>query len=136
MFKLKGSLAFAAMACAVGAVSAAEFYVAADGQYDNLPEGAETSASLDAAIAAATSAADAIYVEPGTYETTTQWGPQLKARLFGMGQTRDEVVIKPTADGHRALRMAADSWIENVTIALLPACLAVACFARWVEVAA
>ena len=32
MFKLKGSLAFAAMACAVGAVSAAEFYVAADGQ--------------------------------------------------------------------------------------------------------
>ena len=116
MFKLKGSLAFAAMACAVGAVSAAEFYVAADGQYDNLPEGAETSASLDAAIAAATSAADAIYVEPGTYETTTQWGPQLKARLFGMGQTRDEVVIKPTADGHRALRMAADSWIENVTI--------------------
>ena len=30
----------------------------------------------------------------------------------------------------------ARSRIENVTIALLPACLAVACFARWVEVAA
>lgn len=41
---------------------------------------------------------------------------------------------------NRVLRyLAADyarSRIENVTIALLPACLAVACFARWVEVAA
>ena len=35
--------------------------------------------------------------------------------------------------------LAADyarSRIENVTIALLPACLAVVAFARWVEVAA
>lgn len=30
----------------------------------------------------------------------------------------------------------ARSRIENVTIALLPACLAVVAFARWVEVAA
>ena len=115
MFKLKGSLAFAAMACAVGAVSAADFYVAADGQYDNLPEGAETSASLDAAIAAAGSATDTIYVEPGEYTVTAENGPNLKARLIGRGATREAVVITAGGD-YRALRMQDGALVTNVTL--------------------
>ena len=94
---------------------AVDYYVAADGTYDNLPEGAETATSLDAAISAAGNADDVIYVEPGEYVTTTQYGPNLKAKLIGMGATRDAVVIK-SAGTYRTLRTASSAWIENVTI--------------------
>ncbi|MBQ3341344.1 MAG: hypothetical protein IJG84_05575 [Kiritimatiellae bacterium] len=94
---------------------AADYYVASDGTYDGAPDGATTYTAIDDAISAATSASDNIYVEAGTYSTTTQWGPNLKARLIGMGATRDDVVIQ-SAGTYRTLRMAAGSWVENVTI--------------------
>ena len=94
---------------------AADYYVASDGTYDGAPDGATTYTAIDDAISAATSASDNIYVEAGTYSTTTQYGPNLKARLIGMGATRNDVVIQ--SDGtYRTLRMAANSWLENVTL--------------------
>ena len=94
---------------------AADYYVASDGTYDGIPDGATTYTAIDDAINAATYASDNIYVEAGTYSTTTEWGPNLKARLVGMGATRGEVVIQ-SAGTYRTLRMAANSWVENVTI--------------------
>ena len=94
---------------------ATDYYVASDGAYDGAPDGATTYTAIDDAINAATSASDNIYVEAGTYSTTTQWGPNLKARLIGMGATRDDVIIQ-SAGTYRTLRMAAGAWVESVTI--------------------
>ena len=95
---------------------AADYYVATTGNDDNDGLSAEAPfATVDKAISSATSASDNIYVEAGTYSTTTQWGPNLQARLIGLGATRDEVVIQ-SAGTYRTLRMAANSWLENVTI--------------------
>lgn len=95
--------------------SAADYYVASDGTYEGAPEGATVYTTIDEAIAAAGNADDVIYVETGTYMTSTQYGPNLKAKLIGTGTSRDEVVIQP--DGaYRTLRMAAGSWLENVTV--------------------
>ena len=71
-------------------------------------------ASVSKAIVMAT-ANDTIYVAPGTYATTNQWGPNLKAMLIGTGPTREDVVIQ-SAGTYRTLRMAAGSWLENVTV--------------------
>ena len=95
--------------------AATDYYVAGDGTYDGAPDGTTIYTAIDDAINAATSASDNIYVEAGTYSTTTQYGPNLKARLIGMGVTRDNVVIQ-SAGTYRTLRMAANSWLENVTI--------------------
>jgi hypothetical protein len=72
-------------------------------------------AAIDAAVTNATDASDVIHVAAGTYSTTTQWGPNLKAKLIGEGATRDDVVIQ-SAGTYRTLRMAAGSWVEKVTI--------------------
>ena len=94
---------------------ATDYYVASDGAYDGAPDGATMYTAIDDAINAATSASDNIYVEAGTYSTTTQWGPNLKARLIGMGATRDDVIIQ-SAGTYRTLRMADGSMVTNVTV--------------------
>ena len=106
--------AFAAFAATVPA-RAANYYVSMTGNDGNDGSSAETPfATIDQAVACAT-AEDTIFVAPGDYETTTQWGPNLAARLVGTGETRDEVVIR-SAGTYRTLRMAAGSWLENVTV--------------------
>lgn len=116
MNQMFNRFAIAALSVSVsfGAV-AADYYVASDGTYDGAPDGATEYTTIDEAISKATSASDNIYVEAGTYSTTTQWGPNLQARLIGMGATRDDVVIQSSGT-YRTLRMAANSWLENVTI--------------------
>ena len=99
------------------AVSAAatDYYVAMTGNDSDDGSAATPFATIDAAITAATEASDVIHVTAGTYATTTQWGPNLKAKLIGEGATRDDVVIE-SAGTYRTLRMAAGSWVEKVTI--------------------
>ena len=94
--------------------AATDYYVATTGSDAN--NGTDVPfATIDKAIASATNAADVIRVAPGTYSTTTQYGPNLKAKLVGAGANRGDVIIQ--ADGaYRTLRMAADSWLENVTV--------------------
>lgn len=95
--------------------SAADYYVASDGTYEGAPEGATVYTTIDEAIAAAGNADDVIYVETGTYMTSTQYGPNLKAKLVGAGSARDDVTIQ-SSESYRTLRMAAGSWLENVTV--------------------
>lgn len=116
MNQMFNRFAIAALSVSVSfGAMAADYYVASDGAYDGAPDGATVYTAIDDAINAATAASDNIYVEAGTYSTTTQWGPNLKARLVGMGATRADVVIQ-SAGTYRTLRMAAGSWVENVTI--------------------
>ena len=73
----------------------------------------------------ATSSDDVIHVAAGTYQTgypdyvaqteNAKWGPNLKAKLIGEGTTRGDVVLESHGE-YRTLRMAAGSWLENVTI--------------------
>ena len=99
------------------AVSAAatDYYVATTGNDSDDGSAATPFATIDAAITNATDASDVIHVAAGTYSTTTQWGPNLKAKLIGEGSSRDDVVIQ-SAGTYRTLRMAAGSWVEKVTI--------------------
>ena len=99
------------------AVSAAatDYYVAMTGNDSDDGSAATPFATIDAAVTNATDASDVIHVAAGTYATTTQWGPNLKAKLIGEGATRDDVVIE-SAGTYRTLRMAAGSWVEKVTI--------------------
>ena len=110
----------AAFCCALCLVSpsvlATDYYVAPSGNDANDGLSADTAfATIDKAITSAANDTDVIHVAPGNYWTTTQWGPNLKAKLIGTGASRDNVVIQ--SDGaYRTLRMAAGSWIENVTV--------------------
>ena len=111
-----------AFSCAFALVSATaaatDYYVSAASGASDENDGLSAEspfATIDKAIASAANATDVIHVAAGTYATTTQWGPNLKAKLIGTGASRDDVVIQ--ADGaYRTLRMAAGSWIENVTV--------------------
>jgi len=103
--------------------AAAEYYVATSGDDNNDGLSEAPFATVDKAIITATSSDDVIHVAPGTYETggyasqddNAKWGPNLRAKLIGTGTSRDAVVIK--SDGtYRTLRMAAGSWLENVTV--------------------
>ena len=112
----------AAFSCAFALVSATaaatDYYVSAasDASDNNDGLSAESPfATIDKAITSAANASDVIHVAAGTYSTTTQYGPNLKAKLVGEGETPDDVVIQ-SAGTYRTLRMAADSWVENVTI--------------------
>ena len=106
--------AFAAFAATVPAF-AADYYVATTGDDNNDGSAATPFATIDKAISTATEASDVIYVAPGPYSTSAQYGPNLKAKLIGTGTSRDDVVI--ASDGtYRTLRTAAGSWVENVTI--------------------
>ena len=108
-------LAAFAMAAASTAF-AADYYVALTGDDNNAGTSAEAPfATIDQAITAAAESSDVIHVAAGTYSTTTQWGPNLKAKLVGTGATRDDVVIQ-SAGTYRTLRMAAGSVVTNVTI--------------------
>ncbi len=107
----------------VASATATDYYVATTGS-DSADGSATTPfATIDKAIITATSSDDVIHVAPGTYETggyasqtdNAKWGPNLRAKLIGTGTSRDDVVIQ--SDGaYRTLRMAADSWLENVTV--------------------
>lgn len=107
------------LSCAVALVSATaaatDYYVATTGDDSNDGLSAEAPfATIDQAVSVAANE-DTIFVAPGDYETTTQWGPNLAARLVGTGETRDKVVIR-SAGTYRTLRMAEGSWLENVTV--------------------
>ena len=108
-------IAAVALICAAGGVHATDYYVASDGAYEGAPDGATVYTTIDQAISAAGNADDVIHVEPGTYSTTTQYGPSLQAKLIGTGASRNDVVIQ-SAGTYRTLRMAAGSWLENVTV--------------------
>lgn len=113
----RSAAAFCCALCLVSSsVLATDYYVATSGNNANDGLSADTAfATVDKAITSAANDTDVIHVAPGTYWTTTQWGPNLKAKLIGTGASRDDVVIQ--ADGaYRTLRMAAGSWIENVTV--------------------
>ena len=64
--------------------AATVYYVASDGTYEGAPDGVTVYTSLDDAIAAAVSSDDVIHVESGTYSTTSEYGPNLKAKLVTM----------------------------------------------------
>lgn len=110
--KLLSVLFTGALAASANAV---DYYVASDGTYEGAPEDAMVYTSIDEAIAAAENNTDVIYVEPGTYATTTQGGPVLKAKLVGTGETRDDVVIR-SAGTYRTLRMVEGSMVTNLTV--------------------
>ncbi len=104
--------------------AAAEYYVATTGSDENDGTSSEAPfATIDKAVITATSSTDLIHVAAGEYETGSyadqadeaKWGPNLKATLVGEGATRADVVIKPQGT-YRTLRMAAGSWLENVTV--------------------
>jgi hypothetical protein len=112
----------AAFSCAFALVSATaaatDYYVSADAGASDDNDGLSDQtpfATVDKAIISAANASDVIHVAEGTYATTNQWGPNLKAKLVGEGAYPDDVVIQ-SAGTYRTLRMAAGSWVENVTI--------------------
>lgn len=111
----KGIVAALSALISFGA-AATDYYVGGENASDdNAGTSAELPfATIDKAITTASSG-DVIYVASGTYSTTTQYGPNLTAKLVGTGATRDDVVIQ-SAGTYRTLRMAAGSWVENVTI--------------------
>lgn len=125
MSKRFGALA-AALVCAAGTVRATDYYVggenASDGNDGSFEAPFET---IDKAVITATSSDDVIHVAAGTYQTgypdyvaqteNAKWGPNLKAKLIGEGTTRGDVVLESHGE-YRTLRMAAGSWLENVTI--------------------
>ena len=98
--------------------AATDYYVAPAPTGSDEKDGTSSEApfaTIDKAIITATSSDDVIHVAPGTYSTTTQWGPNLTVKLIGTGTSRDAVVIQ-SAGSYRTLRMAAGSWLENVTV--------------------
>ncbi len=98
------------------AAYATDYYVATTGSDDNDGLSVEAPfATIDKAVITAAGSGDVIHVSAGTYSTTTQWGPNLAARLIGEGETRDDVVIQSSGT-YRTLRMAENSWVENVTV--------------------
>lgn len=100
----------------VATATATDYYVDTIGSDENDGLSAEAPfATIDKAIASATNAADVIRVAPGTYSTTTQYGPNLKAKLIGTGASRDDVIIQ-SAGTYRTLRMADGSMVTNVTV--------------------
>lgn len=95
---------------------ATDYYVSTTGSDENDGLSSETAlATIDKAISLATTKDDTIHVAPGTYQTTTQWGPNLLATMVGTGFSRDEVVIE-SSGAYRTLRMAADSVVRHLTL--------------------
>lgn len=95
---------------------ATDYYVSTTGSDANNGLSSETAvATIDKAISLATTKDDTIHVAPGTYQTTTQWGPNLLATMVGTGTSRDEVVIE-SSGANRTLRMAADSVVRHLTL--------------------
>ena len=111
----------------VSGAFASDYYVVTTGGDDNndglSPE--TPFATIDKAVITATNSDDVIHVGAGTYQTglpdyvaqtdNAKWGPNLKAKLIGEGATRADVVLVSHGE-YRTLRMAAGSWLENVTV--------------------
>ena len=95
---------------------ATDYYVSTTGSDANNGLSSETAvATIDKAISLATTKDDTIHVAPGTYQTTTQWGPNLKATMVGTGDSRDDVVIE-SAGSYRTLRTASTAVVKHLTI--------------------
>ena len=113
--KLKSAI-LTACSVFVSPLLAATYYVSTTG--DDAAAGTSAEAPLltiDKAISTAKAAGDEIHVAPGTYTTTTQWGPNLVCKLVGDGATRDEVIIQAGAS-YRTIRLASTAVLTNVTI--------------------
>lgn len=128
MIATRKVLPLLALALTSVAAYAADYYVAPapTGNDDNTGTSSEAPfATIDKAVITATSSADVIHVAAGTYQTglpdyvaqtdNAKWGPNLKAKLIGEGTTRGDVVLESHGE-YRTLRMAAGSWLENVTV--------------------
>ena len=121
------TLAFALSSTFAFGVFAADYYVGGDNASDDNDGTIDAPfATIDKAVITARTANDVIHVRPGEYETTlgvydsdsnSKWGPNVASsvKLIGEGETRDAVVLKSHGN-HRTLRMAADSWVENMTL--------------------
>ena len=95
---------------------ATDYYVSTTGSDANNGLSSETAvATIDKAISLATTKDDTIHVAPGTYQTTTQWGPNLVATMIGTGDSRDDVVIE-SAGSYRTLRTASTAVVKHLTI--------------------
>ena len=112
--------------CASFGAGATDYYVSTSGNDGNAGTSPDAPfATIDKAITTATSGDDVIHVAAGTYQTglpdyvaqtdNAKWGPNLKSKLVGEGATRADVVLESHGE-YRTLRMAAGSWLENVTI--------------------
>ena len=94
---------------------ATDYYVATTGNDENSGTSAESPfATIDKAISSA-SAGDTIYVAPGTYSTTTQYGPNLSAKLVGLGDSPAVVTIS-AGGNQRTMKTTSTGWIENVSL--------------------
>lgn len=109
-------LPLAAFAVAAStAAFAADYYVALTGD-DTNNDGLSAEApfaTIDKAVSTAV-AGDNIYVAAGEYTTSTANGPDLKANLIGLGETRDEVIIRAGSSA-RTLKMESGSLATNIT---------------------
>lgn len=94
----------------VGGLLLAAFALSAPAADYNVPD----DGTLDEVIGKAAKG-DTVYVARGTYRTSAQDGPNILCNLIGTGETRDDVVIQ-SGGTYRTLRMAAGSWLENVTV--------------------
>lgn len=95
--------------------ASADYYVANDGSDDNDGLSAETPLlTIDKSISLAGPTTN-IYVAPGAYQTTAQYGVNLTANLIGCGATRDDVIIRSPGE-HRTLRTASTAFMTNLTI--------------------
>ena len=94
----------------VGGLLLSAFALSASAADYNVPD----DGTLDEVIGKAAKG-DTVYVAPGTYQTSAQYGPNILCNLIGTGATRDAVVIQ-SGGTYRTLRMAAGSWLENVTV--------------------
>lgn len=113
---LKNNLFPCALAAlAMNLAASADYYVANDGSDDNDGLSAETPLlTIDKAISLAGPTTN-IYVAPGAYQTTAQYGVNLTANLIGCGATRDDVIIRSSGE-HRTLRTASTAFMTNLTI--------------------
>lgn len=94
----------------VGGLLVGAFALSASAADYNVPD----DGTLDEVIGKAAKG-DTVYVAPGTYQTSAQYGPNILCNLIGTGATRDDVVIE-SSGSYRTLRLADGGRIENVTI--------------------
>ena len=104
-----------AASLAAASVPAADYYVSPTGNDSNNGLSAETAfLTVDRAVTNGV-VGDRVFVAPGDYSTTSQWGAPVKGALIGTGATRGDVVIR-SAGAYRTLRTSSAAVISNLTI--------------------